>query len=85
MAEAIRTIHLDQPLPAEIPARAAQPISLYSWFRLPSGQIVELRKITGDRNPEVVVRNVNFDGEMAAGEYSLTLRFLRTRCELVAK
>ena len=52
------------------------PVTLYSWWCLPSGQGVDVRRITGQHNPEVVVRNVNDDGEMAAGEYVLTLPFL---------
>lgn len=78
----LKTIYIDQPPPAEIPARRPQ-LSLYDWWLLPSGQIVELRKISGEHNPEVVVRNVNSDGEMAPGEYCLTLRFLVTRAKRV--
>jgi len=79
---AIRTILLDQPLPTEVPTHRPD-VSLYSWWKLPSGQVVELRRILGTHAPEVVVRNVNDDGEMAAGEYNLTLRFLVTRCARV--
>lgn len=78
----VRTIYIDQPPPAEIPTRRPE-LLLYTWWQLPSGQVVELRKIVGEHNPEVVVRNVNDDGEMAAGEYCLTLRFLVTRAKRV--
>ncbi|WP_017760682.1 hypothetical protein [Pseudacidovorax intermedius] len=78
----LKTIYIDQPPPAEIPTQ--RPVlMLYSWWKLPSGQVVELRKISGEHNPEVVVRNVNSDGEMAQGEYNLSLRFLVTRAKRV--
>lgn len=71
----VRSIKVDQP-----PAfpRIQHNATLYQWWRLPSGQIVELRKIEGQRAPECTVRNVNEDGELAPGEYVLTLRFLVT-------
>jgi hypothetical protein len=72
-AGAAHVIPTNQPLFEQRPA-----VTLYSWWRLPSGQVVELRRITGQHNPEVTVRNINEDGEMAAGEYVLTLRFLAT-------
>ncbi|MET3514329.1 desulfoferrodoxin (superoxide reductase-like protein) [Pseudacidovorax sp. 1753] len=78
----LKTIYVDQPPPSEIP-HARPPLHLYDWWLLPSGQIVELRKISGEHNPEVVVRNINSDGEMAAGEYCLSLRFLVTRATRV--
>ncbi|MNX93674.1 hypothetical protein D3C86_1258690 [compost metagenome] len=53
-----------------------QSLTMYSWWTLPSGQIVEARRIVGEHHPEVVVRNVNKDGELAPGEYQLTLTFL---------
>ena len=70
-----RRIISDQPLPAR---RVQQRAELYQWWELPSGQVVELRRIAGQHAPECTVRNVNADGEMAAGEYVLTLRFLVT-------
>ncbi|CAN7472595.1 hypothetical protein LJR130_003819 [Variovorax sp. LjRoot130] len=66
-----RAIKVDQPAPGPRPQ-----VSLYQWWKLPSGQVVELRRIAGQHNPEVTVRNVNENGEMAPGEYVLTLRFL---------
>ncbi len=51
-------------------------MELYSWWTLPSGQVVEVRRIVGEHHPEVVVRNVNENSELAAGEYSLALTFL---------
>lgn len=66
-----RAIQIDQPAPGLRPQ-----VGLYQWWKLPSGQIVELRRIVGQHNPEVVVRNVNENGEMAPGEYQLALRFL---------
>ncbi|WP_213956310.1 hypothetical protein [Variovorax sp. dw_954] len=72
----VRTIYLEQPRPTQR-GNAPRP-ELYQWWELPSGQCVELRRIVGHHNPEAVVRNVNADGEMAPGEYVLTLRFLVT-------
>jgi hypothetical protein len=69
----VRVVTFDQPTPIQ---RVQHQASLYQWWKLPSGQVVELRRIVGQHNPEVVVRNVNENGEMAPGEYVLTLRFL---------
>ena len=66
-----RAIAHDQPAPGP----RAQ-VELYQWWSLPSGQVVELRRIAGQQNPECTVRNINAEGEMAPGEYVLTLRFL---------
>lgn len=79
-ASGLRVIRAEQPLP--IP-RQQHHAGLYQWWKLPSGQVVELRRITGQRNPEVIVRNINQDGEMAPGEYSLTLRFLVNHAQKV--
>lgn len=78
----IRVITTEQPIP--IP-RQQHGLDLYQWWKLPSGQVVEVRRIVGAGTPECVVRNVNTDGEMAAGEYSLTLRFLVTRAKKVKR
>lgn len=72
-AGAVRTITAEQPL--HVP-RMHHGAELYQWWKLPSGQVVELRRIVGQHTPECVVRNINADGEMAPGEYVLTLRFL---------
>lgn len=53
-----------------------QPLTVYSWWTLPSGQVVEVRKIEGEHQPEVVVRNINENSELAPGEYRLRLSFL---------
>ncbi len=82
---AIRTILLDQPLPTEVPTHRPDDVILYGWYEMPSGQIAELRRIVGTHNPEVVVRYVNSDGEMAPGEHHHTLRFLVTRCRFVGR
>lgn len=58
---------------------------LYQWWRLPSNQIVEIRRIAGAANPECVVRNINADGEMSHGEYALSLRFIVLYGEQVKK
>lgn len=78
----VRTITCEQPLPTP---RQQHGLALYQWWKLPSGQVVEVRRILGTSAPECVVRNVNEDGEMAAGEYCLTLRFLVTRAKKVKR
>lgn len=64
--------------PVRVPVGVAPLVEIYSWWRLASGNIVELRRFqTVEGQPQCVVRDVNADGEMAPGEYVLTLRFLR--------
>jgi hypothetical protein len=63
----------------------AIPVLLYTWFLLPSGRMVEVRKITGDHKPVVVVRYVNDNGELAHGEFVLLLSFLVQHGKAVAK
>jgi len=58
-------------------------LQLYQWWTLPSGQVVEVRKIEGEHQPEVVVRNINENSEMAPGEYKLRLTFLVRFCKQV--
>lgn len=61
-----------------IPVGVAPPMNIYDWWELASGKLVELRRFQDvDGQAQVVVRDVNEDGEMAQGEYVLTLRFLR--------
>lgn len=81
-AASVRIIRSEQPLPMP---RQQHGLELYQWWRLPSGQVVEVRRIEGVSAPECVVRNLNDDGEMASGEYSLTLRFLVTRAKRVKR
>lgn len=49
---------------------------LYSRFVLPSEKMVEVRRVTEGRMPEVVVREVNKDNELSSHEYNLRLDFL---------
>lgn len=68
-------------VPQLIPQGLVPSVAVYSWWRLPSGKVVEIRRIVNDgpvkgRGVECVVRDVGEDGELAPGEYSLTLRFL---------
>ncbi len=61
-----------------IPVGVAPTLEIYSWWELVSGKLIELRRFqTVDGQAQVVVRDVNEDGELAQGEYVLTLRFLR--------
>ncbi|MFM9424369.1 hypothetical protein RCH10_000797 [Variovorax sp. GrIS 2.14] len=64
---------VDQPTPMP---RTQHGAELYQWWRLPSMQVIEIRRIAGTASPECVVRNVNADGEMSTGEYVLSLRFI---------
>lgn len=49
---------------------------LYKRFVLPSEKMVEVRRVTEGRMPEVVVREVNKDNELSSHEYNLRLDFL---------
>lgn len=81
-AASVRVIACEQPMPMP---RQQHGLELYQWWKLPSGQVVEVRRIVGTSAPECVVRNLNDDGEMASGEYNLTLRFLVTRAKKVKR
>lgn len=71
---------------APIPRGVVPPLVVYSWWRLPSQQIVEVRRLlTVDGHAECVVRNVNDDAELAPWEYTLTLRFLRAHAKPVMR
>ncbi|MEO8021099.1 hypothetical protein [Polaromonas sp.] len=48
------------------------------WFRLPSGKTAQVCRIVGGKAPEVVIRYLDNDGAMAAGEFQMTLAFLLT-------
>jgi hypothetical protein len=63
-------------VPVDPRPRPAWSIERYSWWTLPSGQLIEVRRIEGEHQPEVVVRNINENSEMAPGEYRLRLAFL---------
>jgi hypothetical protein len=63
-------------IPVDPGPRPSKPIERYSWWLLPSGQLIEVRKIEGEHQPEVVVRNINENSEMAPGEYKLRMAFL---------
>lgn len=52
---------------------------LYQRFRLPSGKLVEVRKVADGNRPEVIVREVNGDNELSAHEFYLRLDFLLQR------
>ena len=71
----------DQPLPRT----GKHGIYLYGWWQLPSGAVVEVRKITGESNPECVVRRLNADAEMEPGEFVLRLSFLAKHGKQVTK
>lgn len=49
---------------------------LYKRFRMPSGKLLEVRRVQEGERPEVVVREVNDDDELSPGEFVLSLRFL---------
>lgn len=82
MIECARFITQDQPLPEERSSPRPE-VQLYSWWRMPSGQVAELRRIEGSQHAEVVVRYLNENGEMGPAEHRHTLRFLVTRCARV--
>lgn len=54
---------------------------IYKRFILPSGKVVEVRRIEQGSNPEAVVREVNENDQLAPREDTLTLRFLLTHCK----
>ena len=56
--------------------RAASCDYIYCRFVLPSKKMVEIRRVTRGRMPEVVVREVNNDNELSSHEYNLRLDFL---------
>lgn len=58
---------------------------LFRRFSLPSGKLVEVRRIHDGDKPEVAVREVNDDDELAPGEFNLTLSFLLTRTRMLRR
>lgn len=46
------------------------------WYRLPSGSVAEVCSVTAGDHPEVILRKLNDDGAMAAGEFVTSLAFL---------
>lgn len=46
------------------------------WLQLPSGRMIEVRKVIGDSNPDVEVRYLDEDGTRATGSFFLRLSFL---------
>lgn len=72
------------------------PLVKGDWLKLPSGKVVEVRRLNlvrmprkdGDKGPrlatEVTLRFLNADGAMAPGEFALSLTFINTHCKRVA-
>ena len=61
-----------------VPSGPIPALTVYSWWRLAFGQIVEIRKFqTVDGQAQCVVRYIYNNAELAPGEFTLTLRFLR--------
>jgi hypothetical protein len=56
---------------------------LYKRFLLPSGKMIEVRKVQDGTRPECVVREVNTDDQLSQGEYNLRLDFLLQRAKAV--
>lgn len=54
---------------------------MYKRFILPSGKVVEVRRVEQGANPEAVVREVNENDQLAPREDTLTLRFLLNHCK----
>jgi hypothetical protein len=55
---------------------SAATLCLYKRFRMPSGNLLEVRRVTDGAHPEVVVRKVDENDKLSPGEFNLTLRFL---------
>lgn len=55
---------------------SAAVMCLYKRFRMPSGKLLEVRRVEEGAHPEVVVREVNDDDELSPGEFNLSLRFI---------
>lgn len=58
-------------------------IKINDWIKLPSGRVVEVRRIVGDHHPDAEVRYLNEDGAMAAGCFTVKLAFLAAHGERV--
>lgn len=54
---------------------------MYKRFILPTGKVVEVRRVEQGHNPEVVVREVNEHDQLAPRDDKLTLRFLLNHCK----
>ena len=67
-------------IPKKYKLMASSP-HIYKPFILPSGKVVEVRRIEQGTNPEAVVREVNENDQLAPREDTLTLRFLLTHCK----
>lgn len=49
---------------------------LFDWWRLPSGKLISIRKITGVSRPELTVRYVDDNGALHPGEFFISMAFL---------
>ena len=49
---------------------------LGEWYRLPTGQVAQVREVTSGWAPEVSLRTLNNEGAMTAVEFQLSLAFL---------
>lgn len=54
---------------------------MYKRFILPTGKVVEVRRVERGHNPEVVVREVNEHDQLAPRDDTLTLSFLLKHCK----
>ena len=78
------------PAVTPVPSGLVPALTVYSFWQLPSSQIVQIRSFihpteTEGRGVECVVRNVNDDAQLAHGEYSLTLAFIAQHGKPVMK